>query len=154
MSTTSSNNTYVTLRNRLLNFTQQGTGLKLQSIIGTRLYYIQIPDNNDTWPCASYRFINRITSGAYNGDRETADLEVMIFGRPRSQQQTVEDAADICDEAMLRYIDSTSGLIFSRSRQRDSLPPFDDPADREIVAVRLAYPCVIWPRYLTKYAVS
>lgn len=76
----------------------------------------------------------------------------MLYGRPRSQAVTIEDAADVCDQAMLRYVDSSSGLTFSRERQRDTLPPFIDPADREVVQIRLLYSVKTWPLLLTQYS--
>ena len=157
MSTDSSDNLHTQIRNQLLTFVPKGGGSTLNTALGGvgtndgRLYKSQAPDTV-AYPFGVMRMINRLTGGEYNGEREAFDLEIMLFGRPRSQGKTIEDAADLFDQAMLRYRDGSSGAIFSRSRQRDTMPAPVDPADREVVQIRLAYSCKAWPLYLTKYS--
>jgi hypothetical protein len=157
VSTDSSDNLHTQIRNQLLTFAPKGGGPTLNTQLGGsatnegRLYKSQAPDTV-LYPFGVMRMINRLTSGEYNGERESFDLEIMLFGRPRTQGKTIEDAADVFDQAMLRYRDGSSGIIFSRSRQRDTMPQPVDPADREVVQIRLAYACKTWPLYLTKYS--
>ena len=151
MSTTSTANIWRTVRSRILGY-QPPSGATLQTRLGGRFYMVQAPDDAD-WPHA----IGRLTlpsSGAYNGERLEGELELQIYDRPRSKAEALEDMADVADQAMLRYADATSGLIFSRERRRDTLPAFLPPADREVVAIRLVYQLVVWPLYLTQHASS
>lgn len=157
MTTTSSDLMHSQIRDQVLTFAPKGGGATLNTTLGGtgtndgRLYKSQAPDTV-LYPFAVMRLINRLSGGEYNGDREAFDVEIMLFGRPRSQGKTIEDAADVFDQALLRYRDSGSGLVFSRSRQRDTMPAPVDPADREVVQIRLAYQCKAWPLYLTKYS--
>ncbi|KKW05435.1 MAG: hypothetical protein UY40_C0020G0012 [candidate division CPR1 bacterium GW2011_GWC1_49_13] len=148
MSTTSTTNIYRTLRTRLLSFTP-AAGATLASRLGNRLFVAQAPDDA-TYPYGVMT-LSLSTEGAYNGDREQGIFEVTLYDRPRSRQEALEDIADICDGALLRYADASSGLLFSRDRARASLPPAPPPLDREVCAVRLAYSIVVWPEALTQY---
>jgi hypothetical protein len=156
MTTTSTDNLHTQIRNQLLTFVPKAGGQTLNQRLGGtgsndgRLYKSQAPDTV-VYPFGVMRLINQLTLGEYGSEREAMDLEIMLFGRPRSQGLTIEDIADLCDQAMLRYVDSSSGLVFSRSRQRDTMPQPVDPADREVVQIRLAYPLKVWPQYLTQW---
>ena len=157
MSTDSSDNLHTQIRNQLLTFAPRGGGATLNTQLGGvatndgRLYKSQAPDTV-LYPFGVMRLINRHTGGEYNGERESFDVEIMLFGRPRSQGKTIEDMADVFDQAMLRYRDGSSGILFSRSRQRDTVPQPMDSADREVVQIRLAYSGKAWPLFLTKYS--
>ena len=154
--TTSTDNLFTQLRTRLLTFAPLAGATLMTRLGGTTLNNSRLwkdaPPDSALYPFGVMRIINRISEGRYNGEREQFDLEVILYGRPRSQAVSVEDAADVCDQAMLRYADGASGLTFSRERQRDSLPDLADPADREVVQVRLVYSAVVWPRMLTQYS--
>jgi hypothetical protein len=148
--TTSTAGMYQTLRTRLLTYQPPDSAPTLASRL-TDLFINAAPDDV-AYPYGTMRLLNRDEDGAYNGDREATDLEVMLYHRPRAKAMDLEACGDVCDQAMKGYADATSGLLFSRSRQRDTLPQFPEPADREIVGIRLLYPVVAWPRLLTDVA--
>lgn len=139
------------LQAHLLGFTPTTgalAGLTLQTRLGGRLYQVAPPDTL-TYPFGLMRLMGRRIDGAYNGARETMDVEVQLYRRPRSALQDLETDADLCDLAMQRYVASDAlGIVFGRQRQRDTLPPFTDLADREVVTIRLVYPLVTWPAWL------
>lgn len=148
-----------TLRTRLLTHSRLGGGATLADILGSqagagadgKLYRIEAPDNV-TSPYAVMWLKNRRTN-AENAERELAELEVMVFDRPRAMQSRAESAADACDEAMIRYQEQIGdGLVGCWGRTRSTLPPMVEPADREVVQIRLSYTLVIYPQYLTQYA--
>lgn len=118
---------------------------------GARMLFDALPDNA-AFPNAIVRLINQDRDGAYNGERISADLEIMLYERDVVHAAELESDADVIDQAMLRYRDRTSGLMFSRRGRRDTLPPSAEPESRGMVQIRLVYPLVIWPRYLTRYA--
>lgn len=158
MSTTSTPVLEDTLRTRLLTHTRL-SGSTLAEILGTapssgsdgKLYKVQAPDNA-TYPYGVMRLMNRRTSGDI-AEREVAELEVMLFGRPRSQQATMEGAADACDEALLpRYVDASSGVVACTGRTRNTMPVFAEPADREVVQIRLVYTLIVYPQNIAQYA--
>ena len=151
MSTTSTANIWRTVRSRILGY-QPPTGATLQTRLSGRLYYVQAPDNAP-WP-HGIGTLRLPSSGAYNSERLDGELELMLYDRPRSKAEALEDMADVADQAMLRYADGSSGLVFSRERRRDTLPAFLPPADREVVAIRLVFQLVVWPLYLTQHASS
>lgn len=142
------------IRTRLLTFVPTTTST-LTTLLGGRLYYDQAPAAGSTtlYPYATYRLINRLETDGYAGMRESGDVELLLFGKPRGTQQwTVERCADVADEALLAWRDVSAGLAFSRFRVRDSLPIPPDPMDRDLVMVRCLYPVVLWPTYRTAYA--
>lgn len=141
------------IRTQLYNFQQSGTN-SVSSSLGTRLYVNQPPDNV-TFPYAVMRLVNQISNTEYRGDRQTASVEIMIYDRPRSNTSRAEGVADNIDGAMTRLrLQDADGIMFGRSRLRDTIPPMTDPADREVVAIRLLYDIAMWPQFLTQYSGS
>lgn len=149
------------LRNHILDFQPLddngdplGAPLRARYGGGTsaRIYFDALPDNL-AFPNGIARLINQRRSGAYNGERISADLEIMLYERNAANAAALEADADIVDAAMLRAkVSQGSGFMFSREGTRDTLPPSAEPESRGVVTVRLLYSVVIWPRYLTRYA--
>lgn len=101
---------------------------------------------------AILRLMNLVTSDA--GLRVRGDVELMCMARPRNPWGAqLEVYADVIDQALhnvaWRDDAGTKGLAFMQSRTRDTLPPFPDPVDREVVQVRIVQGIVIWPQMLT-----
>jgi hypothetical protein len=140
-----------TIRTRLLDFVPADGGATLGTRLGNRLYETQAPADTLS-PYGVYRLMNRIETDGFAGMRETGDVEVMLFTRPRSEAATLDAAADVADQALLSWAQVTDGITFARFRTRDMLPPAPDPWDRELVVVRLVFPVVVWPTYRTQYA--
>jgi hypothetical protein len=152
------------LRTRLLTF-ERLEGESLADILGTtengagidgKLYLVQAPDNitkpeNSPSRWGVMRIKNRRTGGTEQSARDLIELEVMLFARPRSQQAAMEEAADACDEAMLRYQNLDADLVGNWGRLRNTLPVMTEPADREVVQIRLMYTLVVYPDHLTQY---
>lgn len=147
MATTSTASLAKQLRSRLLTYAPPASAPTLNTMIGGRLYIDRGPDVI-TFEYGIMRLINRQISNDYDPVRETPELEIQLYANNASRAQALEGMADVCDMAMTDYKDATSGLTFSRGRRRDTLPPFTDPADREIIAIRLVYELVVWPLYL------
>ncbi len=147
-----------TLRTRLLTFSPL-SGADLPTTLGTatsgagsdgKLYWDAAPDNEGPrW--GILRLMNR-RSRTDGQEGEQAEFEVTLFGRPRSQKATLELCADLCDQALLRFKDSSGGgLVGIWGRMRSTMPPFNGPADAEVVQIRLVYTVYILPAYLTQY---
>lgn len=153
MSTFSTESIYRAIRARALGFAALG-GSSAATLLGSRWYQVQPPDNV-AYPYAVMTVLDRTKSGEYNGEREDWLVEFQFAARPRSELAAIERVADVVDEALLSWADPTSGLIFSRGeRSRSTLPPFELPADREVCVIRSVYRLVVWPRFLTQYAVQ
>jgi hypothetical protein len=150
------------LRTRLLTFSPLGGGGPVSTALGGtasgsgqdgKLYWDRAPDNiTDTTPIrwGVLRLKNRRRQ-TDNPEREVAELEVMLYARPRSLAGGLEGIADTMDQAMMRYRDMTSGVICSSAATRNTLPPFKEPADSDVVQIMLEYTLVLWPAYLTQY---
>lgn len=143
---------------RLLTFVPTTT-TTLSSLLGGRLYYDQAPAAGSVtpkYPYGVYRLMNRIETDGFSGMRESGEVELLLFGRPRGHPTTglwaIERCADVADEALLDWNAISSGITFSRFRLRDTLPVPLDGMDRDLVAVRCVYPVVLWPTYRTSYA--
>jgi hypothetical protein len=124
---------------------------------------LQVPIYNGTgpsqidWshPYGVCRLYNRATSGDTHGQRESMNMELAFFGRPRGTAAAlVEQAGDVIDGWLLQYRSAAAGLAFSKGRTRDTLPPFADPADREVYQIRIVASLVVWPQLLTQYLTS
>jgi len=141
----------VTIRTRLLSFVPMGGGSTLATLLGSRLYESQAPETA-TFPYGVFRLTNRLETDGFAGMRESADLEVMFFDRPRSRAEALDLIADVADQALLSWAQATDGITFARFRLRDTLPPAPEPMDRELVVIRQVFPVVLWPTYRTQYA--
>ncbi len=145
---------YKALRTRLLGF--QALGSPTPDTLGfllRDLWIVQGPDDA-SFPYGIMRLQARQRPGEYAGEREAMDLELLLYDRPRKQQYTVEGYADIADQALLRYTDSTAGFFFSGSSERDTISMDSSIADREVVAVRCVYHIISWPQFLTQYSLQ
>lgn len=154
MTTTSTSEIYTQLRTAILAFNPI-SGTSVSGSLGQRFYVVQAPDGA-TFPYGTLRLTNNRTNNSDGlKNRIEADLEIMIYAKPRSQQPVLENIADKIDAAMLTYRDSSSGLVYCPgSRLRDSIPSISDPADREVVTILLRYPVIIWPSYISAYSGS
>lgn len=138
------------MRDRIMNFTPQGGGGTIGSLLPGGFQYIQAADGLKTAHAVGRLGFRREN----NGLRLEGTLEVQIYARPRSKQEDVEHIADLMQEALLQWADARSGVVFSGGDVRDSLPIFPDPADREVAGVRIVFDVVCWPYYLGKYVES
>jgi hypothetical protein len=84
-----------------------------------------------------------------SGYRETAQLEVQAIGQPEAQLPVIESAMDIVDGCLLSLTDNDAGLMVGRTRQRNTIPQFTDPADSTVVGVVATYDLILWPTVLT-----
>jgi len=150
MDTTSTAGIVKALRAHLLAFDPPGAQGPASAVLADRLYMAQ-PDTL-AYPYGLIRLMGRTVTPGSHGERETADLEIMLHERPRRLLERLEGIADAFDQAMQRYTAAdaghTLGIVFSRVRRRDTLPPFSNPADRDVAQIRLVYPLTIWPGFL------
>ncbi len=135
-----------TIRARLVAFVPlTGTAL------GSARVYANGPLEGAAFPYIVLRLVNQIPDGL----RMTADLEAVVFHRPRSKAAEAEDMADVFSGAMLQWVDREGqGLIAVLDWLRDSVAPFSEPADRELVQVRMIYSLLLYPEYLTQYQLA
>lgn len=139
------------LRQRLLTFTPIDGSATLSFRLGGRIYIDRAPKEPE-YPFAVLRLSSMQSDGAYNQIRKTGDLEVLIWHKgDGAARTTVEKCADIAEQALYRLWLDAPGLVFSRQSQRTTLPPAPEVVDEQTVAVRLLFPIVFYPQYLTLY---
>jgi hypothetical protein len=148
MTTDSTKAIWALIRTRLLTYVPP-TGSTLTTTLGGRLYLTAAPDDA-VFPYA-VATLTRLQTPGYSGFRETWQVELQCYGSPRSTQWTIEGVADVADQAMLTWEDRTDGVAFGGYRSRWTLPPFPDPADRELVRVRCLYEVGVWPDLFTQH---
>jgi hypothetical protein len=147
------------LRSRLLTFTP-ATGSTLATLLGSttsgagsdgKLYLNQAPDNL-TGFYGVLRLIDAPQTGMDGGFLMRCTAELILYGRPRNQQSAVERMADVVQQAWLWYGDTEVNgvLITDRVINRFTIP-YEEPADRELVAVRMLLPFRLAPQYLVQY---
>jgi hypothetical protein len=167
VSTESTTGLEAVLRTRLLTFEPlDGSGTVASALGSTQtgagadgnLYWDRAPDNLDRIMAAQgdplrwgvLRLKNwRDIPGQSEG--KLTELEVMLYGRPRSQRATLQGVADRMDQAMVRWVDAESGVVAASTSTRNTLPPFKEPADADVVQVMLEYTLRVYPAYLTQY---
>lgn len=168
MSSDSTSEIEDTLRNRLLDFAPL-SGSPLPDVLGRTeqqggangaLFWDSVPDKltvaGGTTPLNRWgvmRLMNRRPGRTDGRESEQAELEITWFARPRGQKATMESCADIADQALLRFKESSGGgLIWVGDRLRTTLPPFQSPADAEVVQIRQVWSVFILPAYMTQYS--
>jgi hypothetical protein len=167
VSTDSTTGLEAVLRTRLLTFEPLDGSGPVASALGStqtgagadgNLYWDRAPDNLDRIMAAQgdplrwgvLRLKNwRDIPGQSEG--KLTELEVMLYGRPRSQRATLQGVADRMDQAMVRWVDAESGVVAASTSTRNTLPPFKEPADADVVQVMLEYTLRVYPAYLTQY---
>lgn len=146
---------YGAIRTRLLTYDPLGSepALSHASLLNGRLYTLEAPDDAVS-PFAVQRLQSRRTGPGDDGRlRERGELEMQVFGRPRSALLLIERIADIMEEALHGWNVDTDGLLTIRSMvSRETLPPFQSPENREIVRVRVVWGYTWWPLYRTQLA--
>jgi hypothetical protein len=153
MDSTSRKGLSLAIRDRILDFAPLvGATLRVRlgGGDGARLYQKGAPDNA-TFPLGIIRLIND-EAGTTNKERVEFDCEIIWHGKDIMQASQLEEIADVCDAAFLRYTDPSSGVIWYRGgRRRDDIPPSTEAANRGMISIRQVFPLIAWPRYLTDY---
>lgn len=145
-STASTVQIYSTIRKSLIDYVSSDNQ-RLAQFVNDRIYVRSQPEPV-LFPYITL-LLNRTSLAEFNGYRETALLEVQCLGKPESQLPLIETAMDIVDQCLTAYTDARSGLTVGRSRNRQTIPMFTDPADASTVGVIATYEFFIWPRVLT-----
>lgn len=72
----------------------------------------------------------------------------------RSDDGTVEQMADLIEEALLTWVESSSdlGMTFGHSSRRESQEPITDPSNRDLAEVTVYVTCISWAKRLTGIA--
>ena len=149
--TSSTVHLYATIRQALLDYTSP-QGEMLREIVGQpeRVYVRAAPDGV-VFPYITL-LLSRTSLAAFNGYRETASLEVQCLGKPESQLPLVETAMDLVDQCLTAYTKPANGLVVGRSRVRQTVPLFSDPAESAVVGVVSTFDLFLWPTVLTSRA--
>jgi hypothetical protein len=167
VSTESTTGIEAVIRTRLLTFEPLGGATTVADELGStasgagqdgNLYWDRAPDNIDRlmldlglplrWGVMRLKNWRDIPG---QSEGKLTELEVMLYGRPRSQRATLQGIADRMDQAMVRYVDAENGVVAASTSTRNTLPPFKEPADSDVVQVMLEYTLRVYPAYLTQY---
>lgn len=146
MSTTSQSAIIETIAARLLAYSFGGTAIA--TLAGSRVY-IDWPPDSAAFPCV----VARIASWQSGNVMADFELECMVYGRGRTaaNARAVKQIADLIEQAMLTWLESspTLGLSYGKTVDRETLPVPPDPFDRDVMAERVAVSCSTVPRYVT-----
>jgi hypothetical protein len=148
------------IRTRLLSFTPTG-GTTLAVQLGStasgagsdgKLYLNQAPDDvTGFW--GVLRLINAPQEGMDGGLMLRCEAELILYGQGRRYQSQVERMADTVEQAWLWYgYAEVNGTIIAGKITNRFPIPFQTPADRELVAIRLVLPFRTTPQFLVQYA--
>ena len=157
MSTAGYTELYGVLRSRILTFVDPA-GRTWASISGAaagvgndaRLWQDGAPVGFSSWPYGVMRIVDDVNDGPYQ-QRTVFSLEIMVYGRPRTQLDKVRDLADLIDGALLqyRYSAPTEGFVKVTGRRRNMLPMGTGDVDAEVVTSRQLFSGFAWPKFLT-----
>jgi hypothetical protein len=142
---------YATIRQAMLDYVSPQREMLRETVGDPPRIYVRSAPDGVIFPYITL-LMSRTSLAAYNGYRETAILEVQALGRPESQLPMVETAMDLVDQCLTSYTNPASGLIVGRSRTRQTVPMFSDPAESTVVGVVARYDLFLWPTVLTSRA--
>jgi hypothetical protein len=111
-----------------------------------------VPDTNP-FPYAALRLING-RQATDNQLRYHVDLECFLFGHGRTDavMRELEASATIVERALNSWRDTAGGLFSCRVTDTDDVPPFDEPADKEVVQIRVIAHLRLYPHWLAQDA--
>jgi len=140
------------IRTRLLTFTPIDGTPTLATQLGSRLYIDEAPDNV-TAPYAVLQITrpDNVEEGDAGFRRELQVL-LSLYGRNSAQRATLKSCADVAEEALYKWLDDTTGVLFTTGTGTDWLPPDPVPADRELITARVHATAYWYPDSLTQYA--
>jgi hypothetical protein len=153
MATTTMAAVYRAIRLRLLTFEPLDGGLTLAERLSGGVAILTPPDDAPM-PYMAIRLQNMRGSLREQGARLTAELELMAFHRPRENADDLEVLVDVADQAMRQWAYTSGGSIACVAQRRDTLPPFRDDADPEVVQIRVVYDLILRPQFLTQYTAA
>ena len=135
------------MRLRLLTYRSATGAPTLAERLSGGLHRGSPPDNAD-FPYGAFRVLN-LRPHPVDGPYFVADVELMLFYRPRSDGDALQDATDVAVEALTTYDDDPASLadgVFQVDvRDRDELPPFTESADPEVIQSRVTFSVVLFP---------
>lgn len=139
---------------RILAYTQDG-GTTVTTYVGSgssaRVYVSKAPDDAQ-YPYVVLRKMESESDPDYPNLREEYVIEAMCYGRPRSKEQETEQIADLVEEALLTWHESSAanGLTYGvELDKRDTEPAFPEAVDSDIVAIRVRVRCCTWSKRLS-----
>lgn len=142
------------IRTRLLTFNSNALRTALGTATGAgsdgKLYIDQPPDNI-AHPYGVMRVADFPVAGLDGGAMVRGILEVMLYGRPRSQGPALKAAGALVLDAWQDFADTTAGnaqCLVARDATSLSLVPYADPNDRELVVCRILLPFTVTPTFL------
>ena len=162
MTTQSTNAILNTIRSRLLTFAPLGGGPTLATQIGStasgsgsdgKLFKHQAPDDlTGTWGVLRLRDFPQ--QGFDGGMMLRGQVELILYGKPRTPTlvTNLERMADTVTEAWMDWAYTASGHISAHDITSRFHIPYEEPANRELVAIRLLLPFRCAPTFLTQYA--
>lgn len=128
--------------------TPNGSGVTARSLVGANVF-VGTPPDGATYPNVVARLYGMQSDPNFDNTRVTATLELTVFARPRATAELAEQVADCLLVAFKQFRSATSGLAWCRGYQRDTLPAFREPADNDVVAIRVAAQLAFWPLLTT-----
>lgn len=125
--------------------------------------YKDAPPDPVTYPYGLIRWSGSLPLGDDGGFQLRASLELELFGYPRSQRASfggvmlnigsgVSAMADVVEEAWRDYVaTSVNDTIVAKRMESRITVPYTEPADRELVLIRLILPLYSTPAYQAQY---
>ena len=122
-------------------------GSTIADLTSSRVYIGRPPDGV-LFPNIVVRLAAFRTDPDYSNRRATGTLECLVYARPRSKAEEAEEIADRLVQLLSQYRAVSRAIVFGAGVLRQSVPAFSDPADKEVVAVRVVADFVCWPALL------
>jgi hypothetical protein len=151
-----------TIKSHLLSFTSAGGGSTLATLLGSttsgsgsdgKLFLNQAPDNlTGFW--AILKIQDAPQQGFDGGMMIRGQAELIFYAQGRRNQAAIERMADLVTEAWHLWAYDASGHISAMHITSRFPIPYLDPADRELIAVRLLLPFRCVPTFLSQYAAT
>ena len=162
------------VRTRLLSFTPNaeiigGDTRTLATRMGTynaggmavpRLWLDTVPDDVSRDPSRDFSLwgLMKLIPAKQHGDDgrflRRGDIEIQLYGRPRIAASELSGCADVVEQALHSWINSSDegGFIRPLGGLTRQVMPYDDPKDRELGEIDVRVTVSYMPQFLTQYS--
>lgn len=117
-----------------------------------KLYITQVPDNT-AYPYGVMRWMSGQAAGDDGGFQLRGTIELQLFHYGRKNEPAVSAMMDVVEAAWRDFVATAVGdtIVAQRASGR-MVVPYEPPADRELVCVRILLPLYATPAYQAQYS--
>lgn len=103
------------------------------------------PSDQATYPYGVFRFLNVRETPDQGDPRWQGSVELFVFHGSRAEADALEETTDMGVAALVSYRDLDRGVHRVRLADRDTMPPFTERSDPEVIQTRTVFDILLVP---------